>query len=75
MVYHKFKMDTLETVIQLVKPNCGMASVDLKDAYYTVFVAKEHKKISPFFSEGQTIPIYLLTKWASKCTSFIHQVT
>ena len=44
MVYHKFKMDTLETVIKFVKPNCSMASVDLKDAYHTVFIAKEHKK-------------------------------
>ena len=34
--YHHFKMDTLETVTRMMKPGCFMASVDLKDAYYTV---------------------------------------
>ena len=53
VVYHKFKMDTLETVIKLVKPNCSMASVDLKDAYYTVFIAKEHQKYLRFSRKGK----------------------
>ena len=35
VAYHKFKMDTLEFVLLLVKPNCYMASVDLRDAYYS----------------------------------------
>ena len=28
-------MDTLDTVTKMIKPGCYMASVDLKDAYYT----------------------------------------
>ena len=36
--YHHFKMDTLEAAIKLMKPGCYMASIDLKDAYYTVAV-------------------------------------
>jgi len=30
--HHHFKMDTLDTVIKMIKPGCYMASVDLKDA-------------------------------------------
>lgn len=48
VAYHKFKMDTLESVIQLVTPDCFMASIDLKDAYYTVSVAPEHRKYLRF---------------------------
>ena len=32
--YRHFKMDTLDTVIRMMKPGCYMASIDLKDAYY-----------------------------------------
>ena len=44
-----FKMDTLSTVLKLVQRNCFMASVDLKDAYYTVRVARSHRKYLRFF--------------------------
>ena len=44
-----FKMDTLSTVLKLVKRNCFMASVDLKDAYYAVRVARSHRKYLRFF--------------------------
>lgn len=47
--YHHFKMDTLESAIRLIKPNCYMASIDLKDAYYTVAIAEEHQKIPKIF--------------------------
>ncbi len=36
--YHHFKMDTLEAAFKMMKPGCYMASIDLKDAYYTVAV-------------------------------------
>ena len=29
--YHHFKMDTLESAIRIIKPDCYMASIDLKD--------------------------------------------
>ena len=34
--YKHFKMDSLQTALQLVTPGCFMTSVDLKDAYYSV---------------------------------------
>ena len=35
---HHFKMDSIQTVMSLVTPNCWMASLELKDAYYSVKV-------------------------------------
>lgn len=39
--YCHFKMDTFESVLKLVKPDCYMASIDLRHAYYSVFIAEE----------------------------------
>ena len=39
--YHHFRMDTLDTVTKPMKRGCYMASVDLKDAYYTVPVYRD----------------------------------
>ena len=42
--YHHFKMDTLEVAIKLIEPHCFMASIDLKDAYYSVPIHVDHQK-------------------------------
>ena len=47
--YHHFKLDTLKTALQLVKPFCYMTSIDLKDAYYSLPIAIEHQKYLKFF--------------------------
>ena len=41
--YYHFKMDTLEMAMKMMKPGCFMASIDLKDAYYTVPIFHAHK--------------------------------
>ena len=46
--YQKFKMETLESIIRLMRKDCFMASLDLKDAYYSVPVADEHQKFLRF---------------------------
>ena len=46
--YHKFKMDTLVSAISLITPNCYMASIDYKDAYYSVAVRPDHRKYLRF---------------------------
>ena len=51
--YHHFKMDTLESAIRIIKPDCYMASIDLKDAYYTVAIAEEHQKYLKFLFDGK----------------------
>ncbi|XP_068704131.1 uncharacterized protein [Montipora foliosa] len=46
-------MDTLESAIRIMKPDCYMASIDLKDAYYTVAIAEEHQKYLKFLFDGK----------------------
>ena len=48
IVYRHFKMDSLKTVTDLMTQGCYMASVDIKDAYYTVPIATEHQKCLKF---------------------------
>lgn len=55
--YNHFKMDTLQSVISLMTPNCFMASVDLKDSYYSVPIAVAHQK-------------YLKFEWGGKLYQF-----
>lgn len=46
--HHHFKMDSLQTIIKLVTPNCFMASIDMKDAYYSIPVKSEDRKYLHF---------------------------
>jgi len=50
--YHHFKMDTLESVMKLVDPDCYMASIDLKDAYYSVPIHRDDQKYLKFKWKG-----------------------
>ena len=47
--YNHFKMDTLLVALTLITPGCYMASIDLKDAYYSVPIDEQHKN---FFASG-----------------------
>ena len=44
----QFKMKTLENVIQMMKPDTFMASVDFTDAYFSVPVAEVHCLVLKF---------------------------
>ena len=46
--YHHFKIDNIKTVIKMMKPNCFTASIDIKDAYYTVPIAESDQKFLKF---------------------------
>ena len=46
--YYHFKMDTFETALKLIKPNCFMASIDVRHAYYSVPIAHEDRKFLRF---------------------------
>ena len=43
-----FKMKTIYTVINMITPNCFTASVDRKDAYYSIKIREEHQKVLKF---------------------------
>ena len=46
-------MDSLQSAVQLMKPNCWMAVLDLKDAYYSIPIATEDRKYLRFEHGGQ----------------------
>ena len=46
---HYFKLDTLQTAVQLIHPGCFMSTLDLKDAYYSIPIAEEHQKYLKFY--------------------------
>ena len=50
--YEHFKMDSIHTCIELMRPNCYMASIDLKNAYYSVPTDESHKKNLKFQWQG-----------------------
>ena len=46
--YKHFKMESLNSALLLMKPNCFMASIDLRDAYFLVNVDKGFRKFLRF---------------------------
>lgn len=53
IVYHHFKMDNLQSAINMMTKNCYLASVDLKDAYYSVPIHVDYQKYLKFSWQGQ----------------------
>ena len=51
--YRHFKMDGLSAALQLMRPQCFMASVDLRDAYYSVSIDQTHRKYLRFVLNGE----------------------
>ena len=51
VAYHKLKMNTLESVTQLVNPGCFMASIDLKDAYLRFILLQSTENTCGFCGE------------------------
>jgi len=47
-----FKMETLKSVLPLIKENCWFASVDLKDTYYSVNIDKNYRNFLCFQWDG-----------------------
>ena len=53
--YHHFKMESIQSVITMVTPNCFMASIDIKDAYHSVPITSEHRKYLWFQWKGKLL--------------------
>ena len=49
--YKYFKMESLQNVLELIRPGIYMASIDLKDAFYSVPIHKNHQAYLAFFVE------------------------
>ena len=46
--YINFKMETLQSVLSLITPGCYLASLDPKDAYYSVPIHPDYTKFLKF---------------------------
>ena len=57
MSYIHLKIETLQSVVSLITPGCYLASLDLKDAYYSVPIHPDHTKFLKFI-------------WKINCISF-----
>ena len=49
--YKHFKMESLQNVLELIRPGVYMASIDLKDAFYSAPVHKNQQAYLKFFVE------------------------
>ena len=45
MPYTHFKMETVNSILTMITPNCFMAKLDVKDAYYSASLAYLHKNL------------------------------
>ena len=53
-------MESIQSVTQLLRPNCFMASIDLKDAYYSVKVKEADQRYLKFQSGEQIFKLNCL---------------
>ena len=67
MVYYHFKMDTLLSAVAMMRPNCFMASIDLKDAYYSVPIHPEDHKYLKFQWNSQYYQYTAFLNGLSSC--------
>ena len=51
-----FKMETMHSVLLYIRPNCYMASVDIKDAYYSVPIGQECQSTMHFNFRINCVP-------------------
>ena len=50
--YRHFKMESIQNVLNVIKKDAFMVSIDLKDAFYSVPVAAHHQKYLKCFANG-----------------------
>ena len=53
MSYIHFKMETLQSILSFITQGCYLASLDLKDAYYSVPIHPDHTKFLKFIWKNQ----------------------
>ena len=53
ITYKHFRMDTLNSCLNLMSQGCFLASIDLTDAYYSVYIHEDSQKFLKFRFQGQ----------------------
>ena len=61
--YRHFKMQTLEAVLTSIQPNCYMATIDLKDAYYSVKIDGDDTCFLKFLCNSKLLKFFCLAQW------------
>ena len=70
-----FKMDGLKTATSLMSPGCWMASIDWKDAYYSVPIDKDQRKVLAFNWKDKTYQYTCLPNGLSCAPRFFTKLT
>ena len=70
-----FKMQTLTSAINLITPQFFMASIDGKDAYYSVPVASEYRKYLRFGWQGKVFQFSCLPNGLSSALRLFTKIT
>jgi len=65
--YQHFKMDSFTSAVRLITPNCYMASIDLRHAYYSVAVNEKDQSFLQFKFQGKTFHFTCLPNGLSSC--------
>ena len=65
--YIHFKMHGLQEILRLVERNCFMASLDIKDAYYSVPVEESFQKYLKFYWKGKLYKFCVLPNGLAPC--------
>ena len=73
--YKHFTMENLQDVLDLMKPGVWMASIDLRDAYYTIPFEFRPPKVPNLFLERYTLLLYLHAQWLFTGTLHIYKNT
>ena len=73
--YHHFNMESLKHVISMIRPSRFIACVDLKDAYYTVPIHRDHQKYLKFEWQGQLYQFTCLLNGLACAPPIIYEVT
>ena len=63
--YKHFKMQTLQTILTLIQPNCYITTIDLKDAYYSVKIDGDDTRFLKFLSNSKLLNFVVLTNGLS----------
>ena len=62
-----FKMDNIHTALKLITKDCWMASLDLKDAYYSVPIHPESQNFLKFSYKGVLFKFTTFPNGLSSC--------
>ena len=75
IVYRHFKMDTFLSALDLVYPECYMASIDWKDAYFSVPIKTEDRKFLRFYWGSQLLQFTCLPNGLASAPRIFSKIT